>query len=314
MDMQDILNTSPLILAECAISERIRRESDLQLHPELFLTPLIYQERGRSHMTAIYKQYRDVALAAGVPLLLCAPTWRNDRVRLSESGFGEQLLHASISFMQQLCKSWQAASSPIIFGTLLAPAHDCYTPEAALSRGASKQYHSWQISRIAQNRVDCLIAQTIPAVSEALGIGDAASSHHIPYVISFVINSRGEILDGTPLSEAISLIDAAVNMRPLGYMVNCVYPTFVKPELLGDHGRGRLIGIQANSSSLDHSELDSATILHRDDLDHWGKNMLRLNRKWGVRILGGCCGTDHTYLEYLVNQRPEYHSSPSEMV
>ncbi len=65
----------------------------------------------------------------------------------------------------------------------------------------------------------------------------------------------------------------------------------------------RLIGIQANSSSLDHTELDGAAVLHQDDLQHWGENMLRLNERFGIKILGGCCGTDNTYLQYLVDHR-----------
>jgi methionine synthase I (cobalamin-dependent) len=32
--------------------------------------------------------------------------------------------------------------------------------------------------------------------------------------------------------------------------------------------------------------------------------MLRLNTEFGVKILGGCCGTDDTYLQYLVDHRP----------
>ncbi|HKJ65950.1 MAG TPA: hypothetical protein VJ969_11145 [Desulfopila sp.] len=60
-----------------------------------------------------------------------------------------------------------------------------------------------------------------------------------------------------------------------------------------------MIGIQANSSSLDHSELDGSEILHRDDLQHWGESMLRLNHDYGVKILGGCCGTDNSYLRFL---------------
>ena len=61
----------------------------------------------------------------------------------------------------------------------------------------------------------------------------------------------------------------------------------------------RLIGIQANSSSKDHAQLDGAEELQQDPLSDWGREMLQLNKEYGVKILGGCCGTDHTYLRYL---------------
>lgn len=33
----------------------------------------------------------------------------------------------------------------------------------------------------------------------------------------------------------------------------------------------------------------------------WGDEMLALNRRHGVKILGGCCGTGEEHLHYIVN-------------
>ena len=84
-------------------------------------------------------------------------------------------------------------------------------------------------------------------------------------------------------------------------MVNCVYPTFLDAENQPEGFFRRLIGIQANASSKDHDQLDGSEILQQDPLVDWGRNMLELHRNFGVKILGGCCGTDHTYLQYLVD-------------
>jgi S-methylmethionine-dependent homocysteine/selenocysteine methylase len=111
------------------------------------------------------------------------------------------------------------------------------------------------------------------------------------------------VLDNTALPEAITIIDNSLTTDPLGYMVNCVYPTFIRAEQQPATLFKRLICIQANSSSLDHSQLDGSSILHQDDLQHWGENMLWLHSEFGVKILGGCCGTDDTYLQYLVDHR-----------
>ena len=53
----------------------------------------------------------------------------------------------------------------------------------------------------------------------------------------------------------------------------------------------RLIGYQANASSLDHCDLDGADELKSDHISDWGNEMLNLNKSYGVKILGGCCGT-----------------------
>ena len=303
MNLQTTLASAPLVLTECAISERLRRAGEVKLHPTLFNTPLIYQARGREKLAEIYQQYREIAARAALPILLCAPTWRIDQVRLAEAGYDESLLFDAVTFMRNLQQQWQAADSEIFLGGLLGPKNDCYKPGEALSAEAAATFHQWQIEQLAQAGVDCIIAQTIPAVSEGLGMARALARSGIPAIISFVINRNGLILDGTPLIDAIRTVDDSVAAPPLCYMVNCVYPTFLCAETQPAALFQRLLGIQANSSSLDHSQLDGAAILHQDDLRHWGDNMLRLNSRFGVKILGGCCGTDNTYLQYLVDHR-----------
>jgi len=301
MSLSSTLNTSPFVLTECAISERLRRAGDVELHPTLFNTPLIYHAQGREKLAAIYQQYREIAARAALPILLCAPTWRVDRDRLAEAGFDASLLSDAVNFMRDLQQKWQAPDSEIFIGGLVGPKNDCYTPQQALSAGAASDFHQWQIARLAEAGVDCIVAQTIPAVSEGLGMARALSHAGIPAIISFVIDRQARVLDGTPLCEAIAAIDNDLATPPLGYMVNCVYPTFICAERQPPALFKRLIGIQANSSSLDHSQLDGAEILHRDDLRHWGESMLRLNSEFGMKILGGCCGTDDNYLQYLVD-------------
>ena len=303
MNIQSVINASSLILTECAISERLRRAGGVELHPTLFNTPLVYNARGREKLEAIYLQYMEIAAQAGLPILLCAPTWRIDKVRIAEAGFDKSLLFDAVSFMRNLQKRRQAPNSEVFIGGLIGPKNDCYAPEQALSPEAAYDFHQWQIDQLTQAGVDCIVAQTIPAVSEGLGMARALSNSGIPAIISFVIDRKGRVLDGTPLLDAITLIDKSITNPLLGYMVNCVYPTFVCAEKQPAELFERLIGIQANSSSLDHAELDGAVVLHRDDLHHWGDNMLRLNQEFGVKILGGCCGTDNTYLQYLVDHR-----------
>ncbi len=305
MDIKQIISESPLILTECAITERLRRRLDVQLHPTLFLTPLIYDEIGATRLKEIYSQYREIAKTSGLPILLCAPTWRVDQSRIAEAGLDKRLNHDAVCFMKKLRSDWEEDNhSPLFIGGLMGPKNDCYSPALALSQNEAKDYHQWQVDELVTAEVDFISAQTIPAVSEAAGIAEALSEINVPYFISFVINRRAEVLDGTPLANAVQHIDNRVTRPPIGYMVNCAYPTFICPDEQPSDLFQRLIGIQANSSSKDHNQLDEAATLQQDDISHWGNNMLRLNTEFGVKILGGCCGTDETYLQYLVDHLP----------
>jgi methionine synthase I (cobalamin-dependent) len=36
-----------------------------------------------------------------------------------------------------------------------------------------------------------------------------------------------------------------------------------------------------------------------EKISGWGEVMLGLNRQYGVKILGGCCGTNEEHLRYI---------------
>lgn len=295
------LQSNHAILAECAIAERLRRMDDIELHPLLFNTPLIYQEKGRKRMGEIYGEYRKIALDAKIPILLYAPTWRVDRERIKLDKKGPTLNRDAVKFMRKLQEKWQHPESSIFIGGLTGPKNDCYSPEEALSTDESKSFHSYQIQELVKAGVDCILAQTMPALSEALGMAQAIGENGTPYLISFVINNKGKLLDSTPLFEAIKLIDQETKQAPTGYMVNCVYPTFIRAEKQPMELFERLIGIQANASSKTHDQLEGSASLLQDSLADWSEKMVQLNRDFGIKILGGCCGTDGTYLRSLVN-------------
>ena len=296
------LDTFPLILTECAISEQLRRRTDIQLHPTLFNTPLLYKEKGRICLRDIYYGYRKIALDAELPILLCAPTWRIDRERVQQSDFSATIIADAIHFISELGREVIDQKSPFFTGALLGPRNDCYRPEEALPRQEAAAYHSWQLEKMADTgKVDVIIAQTMSSVDEAMGICDAMAAFDIDYVISFVINRHAQVLDGTPLKTAIQHIDDRVTKPPTGYMVNCVYPTFLRAADQEPGFFSRLIGIQANSSSKDHDQLDGSAVLQQDSMTDWGAQMLELHTGYGVKILGGCCGTDKNYLNYIAN-------------
>ena len=84
-------------------------------------------------------------------------------------------------------------------------------------------------------------------------------------------------------------------------MVNCSYPTFLHAEEQPKALFTRLVGFQANSSSLSHSELDGSAELQVEDVSEWATEMLKLHRENGVKIRGGCCGTDDIHLRSLIS-------------
>lgn len=299
--MKRLLEENDLVLMEAAIVERLRRDPGVDLHPQLVHAPLIYQAGGRQALAALYREYMDVAAEAGRPLLICTPTWRADRARVDAAGVSPAVNRDAVAFLQTLRGSRPEGGAEIRIGGLIGCCHDCYRPEEALSALEAEGFHAWQIGQLARAGCDFLLAETLPSVAEAVGIARAMEKTALPYLISFVIGRDGRILDGTDLPSAVTIVDSAIRRPPLGFMVNCAYPTFLCADDQPAALFKRLIGYQANASSLDHCELDGAETLHAEALSEWGDEMLRLNRSRGVKILGGCCGTGSEHLRYLVS-------------
>jgi len=299
--MQNILESNRLILMEAAVIERLRRLQGIHLHPGIINAPLIYDELGSKALADIYKEYIDIAFDSHLPFLMCTPTWRTNKERVRESNVNQAVNADCVKFLRNLANTYRCNEGIIKIGGMTGCKNDCYKPDEALSEEEAKKFHSWQIDRLAQSNVDYLLAATLPEINEAKGIAEAMGETGIPYIISFVISRKGTLLDGTRLDVATDTIDSLCPRPPMGYSVNCAYPTFLCADKQNPSMFNRLIGFQANSSSLDHEMLDGSDELMADSVSDWGNEMLRLNRQYGVRILGGCCGTGGEHLKYIVD-------------
>lgn len=297
--MKTFLKKHDFILMEAAIVERLRRIDGIELHPSLVHAPLIYDDKGKAELQKLYQEYISIARRAGLPFVMYTPTWRANQERISEAKANPEINSDAVSFLKDIRDAQSTDASMIKIGGLIGCKNDAYKPDEGLSVSESEKFHSWQIEQLTQAGVDFIIAETLPNIEEATGIANAAEKTDTPYIISFVINRSGYLLDGTSLWDAVTKIDSETKQQPLCYMVNCSYPTFICAEKQPAKLFGRLLGYQANASSMDHCDLDASEQLEIEDVAEWGKEMLRLYKRYGMKILGGCCGTGTMHLKYL---------------
>ena len=80
-------------------------------------------------------------------------------------------------------------------------------------------------------------------------------------------------------------------------MVNCAHPDHFADVLSNEPWMQRLRGVMVNASRCSHAELDEATQLDDGDPVELGKLSAELmSRLPNIRVLGGCCGTDHRHV------------------
>jgi homocysteine S-methyltransferase len=118
----------------------------------------------------------------------------------------------------------------------------------------------------------------------------------------FTVEIDGRLPDGTRLRDAIDEVDAATDGAAAYFMVNCAHPTHFA-DVLDEDGPWleRIGAIRANASTRSHAELDEAEDLDDGDPVRLGADHLALRpRLPRVRVLGGCCGTDHRHVAEVI--------------
>lgn len=308
MDFIETVNQCPLIITEGAVVERIHRESPFSLDPYLANASFIYEPKKQQFLKNIYKQYVDAVKPSNLPMILLTPTWRANRERIKLAGLSDRNVNADcVDFLSQIRDEYGYYSKQIFIGGLIGCKGDSYKPEQALNHNAAAEFHGFQVEALKTAGVDFLIASTLPSVSEAMGIAEVMSQTEKPYILSFVIRSNGTLLDGTLLFDAVSIIDSSTKSKPLGYMINCVHPTVFQEAftfLLTSNNmfRGRILGLQANTSPKSPEELDGLEELETEEPGNFACLMASLHTDLGLKILGGCCGTDYRHIDALVKK------------
>ena len=301
----EFIENSPCILGEGAVIERLRRDGSLQLNPYLVNSAFIYEDANRSALEAICRQYMDIGHQFGLPLLISTPTWRANRERIEAAGYsGVDVNGDNVRFLDVLRRSYGGYAEKIVICGLMSCRGDAYNPAEALAVDEAREFHTWQSAQLADAGVDFLLAATLPACSEATGLALALAATGKPYMISFVVRPEGTLLDGTPLKDAITVIDATVTPHPVAYMINCTHVSFAKAALLHEVNsslmvRQRIVGLLANTAALSPEDLNDSTTLVEEDPETFGQSVAGLHNELGLKILGGCCGTDQRHIRSL---------------
>ena len=301
----EFLERFPCILGEGAVIERLRRNGGLDLDPYLVNSAFIYEVAKRAALETICRQYLDIGRDSGLPLLMSTPTWRASRERIDAAGHaGRDVNGDNVRYLEGLRRSYGEYAEKVAICGLMSCRGDAYDPAEALAVNEAREFHAWQAGKLADAGVDFLLAATLPALSEATGIALAMAATGTPYVISFVVRPAGTLLDGTPLKDAVDAIDTLATPRPLAYLINCTHASFARAALTHEANssplvRQRIIGLLANTAPLSPEDLNDSTSLVEEDPQRFARALADLHRELGLKIVGGCCGTDDRHIRAL---------------
>jgi homocysteine S-methyltransferase len=288
-------------------------ETDLIFHhgldlPEFAAFPLLDDSDGRWLLTRYYDDYAEIAAKAGVGLTLDAPTWRANWDWAAKVGYGDpasldRVNRAAIDFLHGLRERYrdEFGIADVKVGGLHGPRGDGYVAAGDADPDEAADYHAAQVRSAAAAGADQVTVLTLTGAGEAIGFVRAVRDAGLPAAVGFTVETDGRLPDGTALRDAIARVDEAA--APDYFIVNCAHPSHVAPALTSDGDDtwlGRVQGLRPNASRMSHAELDEAPELDEGDIGELagGVDGLRASLP-GLRIVGGCCGTDSRHVGAL---------------
>jgi S-methylmethionine-dependent homocysteine/selenocysteine methylase len=296
----------PLFLTDGGIETTLIFHQGLDL-PEFAAFDLLKDEDGTEALRRYYEPYVALAVERGLGFILESPTWRANPDWAARIGYGVAELDAmnrkAIALMEEIRDEHETPATPFVISGCIGPQSDGYRPASTMSAGDAEDYHSTQSATFADTTADMITALTMTYAGEAIGIVRAARRVGLPVAISFTVETDGRLPSGQPLGEAIDQVDAETADAAAYFMINCAHPSHFADVLVdGASWVERVRGLRANASAKSHAELDEAVELDQGDPADLAAGHAALSgRLPNLKVLGGCCGTDHRHVTEICN-------------
>lgn len=266
--------------------------------PEFAAFDLLKDDEGTETLRNYYRSFAELARENEIGLVLESATWRANADWAEKIGFtSEQLAdlnRKSIELLTEIRDQYENENSKMVISGCVGPRGDGYVPTDAMTVEEAEKYHSEQVKVFSETDADLVTAITMNYAEEAVGVARAAQNAAMPVVISFTVETDGNLPTGQTLREAIEAVDAATGNYPAYYMINCAHPTHFENVLAADENwTSRIGGLRTNASVKSHEELNESETLDEGNPEELGRQHAPLLEKLeNLKVVGGCCGTD----------------------
>jgi homocysteine S-methyltransferase len=244
----------------------------------------------------IVQQIHEDYINAGAEIII-TNTFRTTERAFAKGGMADKAHDTTILACQLVHQAAKRAKPhhPVYVAGSMAPLEDCYTPELTPSPEDLRKEHYAYAKDLVEGGVDFLLLETMITLQETMAAVQAVEELAYPFAVSFCVNQQGNLLGGAPLEQAVKEVEA---YNPLFIGVNCVSPEIATQIL-------RALRKMTNVPLSVYAQGDGAP----DDKQGWGfteeknrEHYVEHARQWidaGAQVIGGCCGTNPTYIERL---------------
>ncbi|MGZ8650364.1 MAG: homocysteine S-methyltransferase family protein [Solirubrobacteraceae bacterium] len=280
--------------------------------PHFASFPLLGEQRGRAALRRYFEPFLDTAGEHGLPFVLDTATWRANPDWGARLGYDDDALAAANTEAVAFARELAAGRPDVTINGVLGPRGDGYVVGERMTGDEAAEYHGRQIGVLREAGADRITALTLSYPEEAIGVVQAAVAAGVPVVPAFTVETDGRLPDGTPVGEAVERVDGATGAAAEFFMINCAHPSHIAAGLDGAPALERIGGLRVNASALSHAELDAMEELDEGDPVALARDNAALeDRLPSVRLLGGCCGTDHRHVAEIAAAWPRRQRSGS---
>jgi S-methylmethionine-dependent homocysteine/selenocysteine methylase len=206
-----------------------------------------------------------LAGATETGFVLDTQTWRAQTHFSEELGQDAAALQdanrQAADFAVALRDKYAANVGPIVTNGLIGPRCDAYAPDEAIAAEQARIYHREQLGWLAETDIDMVTALTFTNSNEAIGVVRAAGEGGLPVVVSFTVETDGNLPTGETLADAITSVDEATDDAAAYFMVNCAHPDHFAEQMTDKPWVQRIRGLRCNASRMSHAELDECEVL-----------------------------------------------------
>jgi enediyne biosynthesis protein CalE2 len=226
--------------------------------------------------------------------ILTTNTFRTSARSLQKAGLGH-LAKSMTQLAVRLAKEARENSpdEQIWVAGSVAPLEDCYEPKLVPDLTTASKEHAQMIEWLLEPGVDFLLIETMNTIEEAVVAAKIAAATGIPFFVSWVCNSDGNILSGQSLRDAVEALEP---YRPSAFLVNCTPAVHLTRALSNLLKSEKSIPVGAYANIGKPEPVFGWEFTNEIDIDAYSDFAC----DWigsGAKIVGGCCGTtpDHIH-------------------
>lgn len=99
MNFAKCITSSPTILMEVALGERIKREFNINIDGTIAMIDLVCIENGIMALKSLWQEYIDISRKYQLPFIATTPTRRANQERVEAAGYDKSIISKNVEFL-----------------------------------------------------------------------------------------------------------------------------------------------------------------------------------------------------------------------